>query len=110
MDRLDLEKKCKRIVDLRTQRLRIQEDINKEVADVLAHMKLIDKKNIKVGEYSIEISKRLRREFDFAFLDELQRKGLLPLTAMKKSEFDRLLITTSKKMKLVDGKFVYETE
>lgn len=108
MNLIDLEKKCKIIIELREKRNKIQQEINKNVKEVLTIMNNEKKKNMKVGKYSLEIKKMIRRRFDFDLLDNLQKKGIIPENAMKKEEYERLLITTSKKIKLVDGKFVFE--
>jgi len=52
----------------------------------------------------------IRRKFDFKFLDDLQTRGVIPIDKMSKTEYERVLITASKNIKLVDGKFVYEKE
>lgn len=108
MDIISLEKKCQKIVELRTKRLVLQDEINKSVKEVIDYMNSQDKKNLKVGHYSLELKKRVRRNFDFDFLDKLQSQGFLPESAMSKEEFVRLLITSSKNMKLVNGRFVYD--
>jgi hypothetical protein len=108
MDLIDLEKKCQKIVELRTKRLALQTEINKNVAEVLEYMNSNNKKMLKVNKYSVEIVKRIRRKFDFDFLDKLQLQGFLPQTAMSKSEYFRLLIMSSENIKLVGNKFVIQ--
>lgn len=108
MTLIDLEKSSKKIIDLRTKKQKIQQEINAEVLAVLTYMNNNNKKNIKIGDYSIEVVKMIRRNFDFKFLDELQVKGIIPKDKMSKVEYERVLITTAKKIKLIDGKFVYE--
>jgi hypothetical protein len=108
MDYVALEKKCQKIVELRTKRLALQEEINKSVGEVLEYMNSQGKRNMKVGKFSLEVAKRVRREFDFDALDKMQSQGLLPNAVMSKKEYQRLLITSSKNMKLVNGKFVYD--
>jgi hypothetical protein len=108
MTLIDLEKRCKKIVDLRAKKQKIQQDINKEVLEVLTYMNDNNKKNIKIGDYSIEVVKMIRRNFDFKFLDDLQNRGIIPIEKMNKVEYQRVLIATAKNIKLIDGKFVYE--
>lgn len=108
MDIIALEKKCQKIIDLRTKRLALQEEINKSVQEVLDYMHTQNKRTLKIGKYSLEIGKRIRREFDFEFLDKLQSQGIIPIVAMNKKEYERLLITSSKNIKLVGNKFVVE--
>jgi 1,2-phenylacetyl-CoA epoxidase catalytic subunit len=106
MDIIDVENKCKEISELRKRRYALQQDINKLVSQVTEFMKKDNKNRLKVGTYSIELAKRIRRDFDFKFLDELQEKGLLPESKMKKSHYERLLITSAQTLKLVGNKFV----
>jgi len=106
MDIIDVEKKCQKIIELRTKRLAIQQEINKYVAEVLAFMHERDKRTLKIGKYTVEISKRTKRKFDFDFLDKLQAQGILPQSAMSKEDYDRLLIVSSANIQLVGNKFM----
>jgi hypothetical protein len=106
MDYVGAEEKCKKISELRKKRFVVQQEINKIVAEVTEYVKNENKSRMKIGEYSLEIAKRIRRDFDFKFLDELQARGIIPESKMKKSYFERLLITSAQSIKLVGNKFV----
>jgi len=108
MDLTDVENTCKKIVELRTKRLALQEEINKNVADVLAYMNSMGKRTLKVGKFSVEIATRVRRNFDFDYLDRLQADGLIPITAMSKSEYQRLMVMSGANMRIENGRFVYD--
>lgn len=110
MDIVEVETKCKKISQLRKQRHALQQEINKIVGEVSDYIKKENKIRMKVGTYSLEIVKRIRRDFDFKFLDELQQKGIIPEAKMKKSYFERLLITSAQSLKLVGNKFVMVDE
>lgn len=106
MDRLDVEKKAKEIIRLRTERKKLQTKINSLVSEITDYMTTEKKRIMKAGSYSLEIATRIRRDFDFDALDRLQAKGLIPEKTMKKYTYERLLITTGKDMKLEGNKFV----
>ena len=106
MNVIELEEKAKKIIKFRTERKKIQAQINVLVAEIISYMDNISKKRFVAGSYSFEIATRIRRDFDFKALDELQAKGLIPEKTMKKSTYDRLLITSGKNLDLIDGKWV----
>ena len=103
---MDIEKASKSIVELRTQRKRLQDKINILVDKVSKYMKDNNKRILKAGSYSIELAPRLRREFDFDALDRLQKKGIITHDMMKTHTYERLLITSSHTIGLADGKWI----
>lgn len=106
MDYSKLEAKCKRIVELRQKRNVLQTEINSLTKEVTAELESQNNNRLKMGDLTIELVKKIRRDLDFNFLDELQAKGLLPVTKMSKSYYTRLLITTADSIQLVGNKFI----
>jgi hypothetical protein len=106
MNTLDIEKKAKEIIKLRTERKKMQTKINGLVSEITTYMNSKEKRILKAGSYSLEIATRIRRDFDFKALDDLQAKGLISEKVMKKYTYDRLLITTGKDIELKGNRFI----
>lgn len=108
LGKLEVEKTINEIFALRKQKNDIAKEIKERVDKILFHMKDINKRALKTPDYSVERITRIRRNMDFDGLDDLVDKGIIPKQYILKAEYERLLISTHKKMKLVKGKWVQE--
>ena len=108
MNKLDIEKTIKEIHTLRSQKNDLAKHIKEKVDNILSHMRNVNKRALRTPDYSVERITRIRRNMDFEGLDTLLDQGIIPKQYIIKAEYERLLISTHKNMKLVKGKWVTE--
>lgn len=113
MEITELEKKARKIIELRYKRSKLQKEINELVNEIIRYMDKQEKQKMKFSKYSFELVKRIKREINFNLIDKCITDGLIPESAFKKTFYRRLLITSSveqlnNKLILKGNKFIVD--
>lgn len=102
MDLTKLEYNLRKILLLRQQKRELQNKINELTKEVMQQAKRYG----KIADLVYQVQSRTRLDMDFRKIDELLDNGTIPPEVIKKSTYDRLIITKSEEFELVGNKFV----
>lgn len=107
MDMSEIEVLADKIRALRRKSEQLKAEIRSEAGKLKEELAKRGVSNLKTSIHSIELARKIRRDFDFAALDRLG----LPEDVMKKRYYSVVYIKSlisGKKPKLEGNKFVYD--